>query len=111
MIIAIVASHKATVSTSECAWYFVAFTFDTTLGVVITIALHRACLHVARVVNTRRSTPLPVLNALIECGYYGTCTVGLYTHTCTMYIVTHPHPCTSNNRQPTQRLEMGPAAL
>lgn len=71
MIIAIVASHKATVKTSECAWYFVAFTFDTTLGVAITVALHRVCLHAARVANARRATPSHVLDALIECGHYG----------------------------------------
>ena len=56
LIIAVVASSSTGHATSECAWYFVAYTFDTTLGVTIAILLHRcarpACL-------PSRPPPLP----------------------------------------------------
>lgn len=43
LVIAIVV-HQTTASASECAWYFVAFTSDTTLGVLLTMIFHNAML-------------------------------------------------------------------
>lgn len=68
MVIAIVAAHR-TAHTSECAWYFVAFTFDTTLGVAITIALHRGVLQALESIHARR--PSQAIVAVLECGKYG----------------------------------------
>ncbi|KAI7837995.1 hypothetical protein COHA_008177 [Chlorella ohadii] len=44
ILIALIAHHSATAATSECSWYFMAFTFDTTLGLLFTILLHKAAL-------------------------------------------------------------------
>jgi len=43
-----VASTSAGHATSECAWYFVAYSFDTTLGVSLAIGLHAAAVRWAR---------------------------------------------------------------
>lgn len=43
MTIALIA-HRATTAASQCAWYFVAFSFDTSLGLGLAISLHRAAL-------------------------------------------------------------------
>ena len=43
-----VASTAASHRTSECAWYFVAYTFDTTLGVTIAVLLHSGIVRAAR---------------------------------------------------------------
>lgn len=43
LIIAIVV-HAVSSTASQCAWYAVAFTFDTTLGVALTLLLHSAIL-------------------------------------------------------------------
>ncbi|PRW61104.1 hypothetical protein C2E21_0645 [Chlorella sorokiniana] len=47
MLIALIAQRAATAHSSECAWYFMAFTFDTTLGLLLTILLHKAALRCA----------------------------------------------------------------
>ena len=48
LIIAVVASTRGGRETSECAWYFVAFTFDTTLGVALAVAMHRLLVRAAK---------------------------------------------------------------
>lgn len=56
MLIAVIAhSRVASEQTSECSWYFVAFTFDTTLGLALTIGLHKAALRLARWWGERRA--------------------------------------------------------
>lgn len=52
MLIAIIA-HHASAASSECAWYFVAYTFDTTLGLLLTLAFHRAVLKLAKLWKKR----------------------------------------------------------
>ena len=42
ILIAMAASSRVGHATSECAWYFVAYSFDTTLGVTLAISLHNA---------------------------------------------------------------------
>lgn len=70
MLIAMIASAHASSSASQCSWYFVAFTFDTTLGVAITIGIHKAVLWLAR--NASSAHPkAKFLAALVDCGYYG----------------------------------------
>ena len=55
---------------SQCAWYFVAFTFDTTLGVAIALGLHTAAVKAAkRLVSEEPRSP--VLISIAECGNYG----------------------------------------
>ncbi|PSC74764.1 GUCD1 isoform X2 [Micractinium conductrix] len=45
MLIAMVAHSSVNAEgTSECSWYFWAFTFDTTIGLALTIGLHKAAL-------------------------------------------------------------------
>lgn len=67
-------------TTSECAWYFVAYTFDTTLGVTVAIALHNAVVRWARnMQQTAAATGLSVglslqwtwTAAIASCGDYG----------------------------------------
>lgn len=82
IIIALVVHQRATL-TSECSWYFVAFTVDTTAGVLFTIALHSAALRLAEwhSAGVHRplesdSTPVGVENepwsaAIAACGSYG----------------------------------------
>lgn len=49
MLIAVIAYNSVDAEgTSECSWYFVAFTFDTTIGLLLTIGLHKAALRGAR---------------------------------------------------------------
>jgi len=48
LVIAVVASTRGGRETSECAWYFVAFTFDTTLGVALAVAMHRLLVRAAK---------------------------------------------------------------
>ncbi|KAL4452727.1 hypothetical protein ABPG75_008389 [Micractinium tetrahymenae] len=56
MLIAVIAhSRVASEQTSECSWYFVAFTFDTTIGLALTIGLHKTALRVARWWGERRA--------------------------------------------------------
>lgn len=68
MSIAIVMAAQDYVS--QCAWYFVAFTFDTTLGVAIALGLHTGAVSAARrlTLDEPRS---PVLVSIAECGSYG----------------------------------------
>jgi len=46
IVIALVAHHAASDS-SECSWYMVTFTVDSTLGVLLTVSLHWAVLRIA----------------------------------------------------------------
>ena len=49
MVIAMVAQLQATKQvTSECSWYFVVFSVDTTLGVVLVITMHNSCVRLAK---------------------------------------------------------------
>ena len=48
LIIAVVASTRGGHETSACAWYFVAFTFDTTLGVGLAVLMHKLLVRAAR---------------------------------------------------------------
>lgn len=49
MLIAILAQLRATQQiTSECSWYFVTFSVDTTLGVVLVLTMHNTCVRVAK---------------------------------------------------------------
>eukprot|EP00892_Ulva_mutabilis_P001099 jgi/Ulvmu1/10990/UM007_0170.1 len=49
MLIAILAQLRATQQvTSECSWYFVTFSVDTTLGVVLVLTMHNACVRIAK---------------------------------------------------------------
>lgn len=52
LLIAIIA-HAHTPAVSQCAWYFVAYAFDTTVGVLLTLGLHQFILYKAR----QRSDP------------------------------------------------------
>eukprot|EP01062_Namystynia_karyoxenos_P082469 TRINITY_DN9299_c0_g2_i1.p2 TRINITY_DN9299_c0_g2~~TRINITY_DN9299_c0_g2_i1.p2 ORF type:complete len:312 (+),score=59.38 TRINITY_DN9299_c0_g2_i1:85-1020(+) len=54
--------------TSECSWYLVVFVVDTTLGVVVTIALHK--LIVAWVRRTRTKVRRWI-DPVADCGKYG----------------------------------------
>ena len=63
------ASHAV----SQCAWYFVAFSVDTTLGVCITVSLHKLALRKAQqacAANTRSSAD-SWATSIAECGDYG----------------------------------------
>ena len=55
------------VRVSQCAWYFVAFTFDTTLGVAIALWLHTAAVNAAKRL-TRGEPHSSVLMSIAECG-------------------------------------------
>lgn len=44
LLIAIIAHNATDARASECSWYFVAFTFDTSIGVALTMLLHKAIL-------------------------------------------------------------------
>lgn len=49
MLIAVIAQLQATEEvTSECSWYFITFSVDTTLGVVLVLSMHSACVHMAK---------------------------------------------------------------
>lgn len=60
----------ASTRVSECAWYFVAFSFDTTLGVAIALGLHTCAVRSARKMCSREP-PNAVLLSIAECGHYG----------------------------------------
>lgn len=94
MAIAVIAHHESQ-STSQCAWYFVAYTFDTTIGVLLTILLHKATLRMVAAyqqcsgrggdkgsgtgadcdVAAAEAGPVPRAetwyDTLLECGNYG----------------------------------------
>lgn len=49
MVIAMVAQLQATKQvTSECSWYFVVFSVDTTLGIMLVITMHNSCVRMAK---------------------------------------------------------------
>lgn len=61
ILIALVAHSEISVS-SSCSWYFVAYTFDTTVGVLLTLLLHHLVIHQAkswRSVSQEEVTTLP----------------------------------------------------
>lgn len=88
-------AHNEISSSSSCSWYFVAYTFDTTLGVLLTVLLHRLVVHQAkallRISGMGKVESLPdtmqnegtkllpgesnykesVLDAIADCGNYG----------------------------------------
>ena len=58
--------------TMHCDRYFVAFSFDTTLGVSIAIIFHKAAVKWAKQVAARQSPDdMSWQKALAECGSYG----------------------------------------
>ena len=89
LLIAITAHHTSTSNASQCAWYFVAFTFDTTLGVALTMTLHKLIIkrlqeHTLFINNhSDNLTPSPSFSAsssssfsewrqwIVDCGDYG----------------------------------------
>mmetsp|Transcript_23321 Transcript_23321/g.72968 ORF Transcript_23321/g.72968 Transcript_23321/m.72968 type:complete len:191 (+) Transcript_23321:157-729(+) len=54
---------------SECAWYFVLFTVDTTVGVLVTVSLHNYA--VAWVENTTGVLGARWFDPMGDCGNYG----------------------------------------
>jgi hypothetical protein len=49
MLIAVLAQmHAGSAATSECSWYFVVFSVDTTLGVCLVLSFHELCVWLAR---------------------------------------------------------------
>lgn len=80
IIIAMAASTTGGHTTSECAWYFVAYTFDTTLGVTVAIALHNAVVRWARNIQQTAAAAGSAVGlapqwtcttAIASCGDYG----------------------------------------
>jgi len=79
LIIAILIAHSTTSSVSECAWYFVVYCFDTTLGVLLTLSLHALVKRTASTALDHLSTAntisyrwkIDTLTALVHCGEYG----------------------------------------
>ena len=63
------ASHTV----SQCAWYFVAFSVDTTLGVCITISLHKLAVRKAQqhCSAVGKSSASSCLASIADCGDYG----------------------------------------
>jgi STIMATE family len=82
LLIAVIAHHVTEAAASECAWYFVAFTLDTTIGVALTMLLHKK---IISLLHTSEHSwedgnvialPLPTEHeswkvAVIDCGQYG----------------------------------------
>jgi hypothetical protein len=79
LIAILIANHATEAKSSECAWYFVAFTFDTTVGVALTMILHHAILRRLRdalAFSQDSIRPLPSIYeswkiAVVDCGQYG----------------------------------------
>jgi len=72
MLIAIIAHFSTSDdSPSECAWYFVVFTADTSLGVALAIGLHNAMLRCARRWGDAGGKRSELAQAIAECGQYG----------------------------------------
>ncbi|KAK9821719.1 hypothetical protein WJX81_003315 [Elliptochloris bilobata] len=74
LLIAILASQRGNHAVSECAWYFVAFAVDTSLGMALAVGLHTLVVRLCR----RRAEALPASPwaawylKVAECGSYGT---------------------------------------
>ncbi|KAK9916448.1 hypothetical protein WJX75_002720 [Coccomyxa subellipsoidea] len=73
IFIAILASGNGTGHVSQCAWYFVAYSFDTTLGVAVAVGIHTLAV---RLCSSRAAT-FPHIEhhwcrCIAECGEYGT---------------------------------------
>jgi hypothetical protein len=74
LFVAVVA-HRRSSTASECSWYLFTYTFDTAVGTLLTIGLHKLALEWAR----RRSAALsskvgcdePWHAAVAACGSYG----------------------------------------
>lgn len=72
MVIAVLASRAQAHEVSSCAWYFVAFSFDTTLGVSIAIIFHKAAVKWAKQMASRQGPDdMSWQKSLAECGSYG----------------------------------------
>ncbi|KAK9840897.1 hypothetical protein WJX84_000898 [Apatococcus fuscideae] len=73
IIIAMLASTASQAQASECAWYFFAFTFDTTLGVAFTISIHKFFVYACQkaIPNCSSGWLQSSLFAVAECGSYG----------------------------------------
>lgn len=69
--------QSATASICSSYRYFVAFSFDTTLGVSIAIVFHKAAVKWAKQLASRQgSEDISWQKALAECGSYGECIAG-----------------------------------
>lgn len=72
IFIAILASKSGATRVSQCAWYFIAYSFDTTLGVAAAIGIHTL---VVRLCTTRAELFPHIENhwcrCIAECGNYG----------------------------------------
>eukprot|EP01025_Chloroclados_australasicus_P024771 TRINITY_DN24850_c0_g1_i1.p1 TRINITY_DN24850_c0_g1~~TRINITY_DN24850_c0_g1_i1.p1 ORF type:complete len:337 (+),score=33.94 TRINITY_DN24850_c0_g1_i1:185-1195(+) len=51
----LVQSRTKSAWTSECSWYFVVFTVDTTLGVMLALMMHRFCVRTANAIIAHRT--------------------------------------------------------
>uniref|UniRef100_A0A7S1SNL5 Uncharacterized protein n=1 Tax=Tetraselmis chuii TaxID=63592 RepID=A0A7S1SNL5_9CHLO len=72
MLIAIVAHFStAGFSPSECAWYFVVFSLDTSLGVALAITFHKFMLRACRQWGESGRKRSGLALAIAECGEYG----------------------------------------
>lgn len=72
MVIAVLASRAQAHEVSSCAWYFVAFSFDTTLGVSIAILFHKAAVQWAKQQAAHQQLDdMTWQKAIAECGSYG----------------------------------------
>ena len=76
ILIAMAASSRVGHATSECAWYFVAYTFDTTLGVTLAIVLHNAAVRGAQQLQESAESFEPTgirmwAAVIAKCGDYG----------------------------------------
>ena len=63
--------HTHTSAPSECAWYFVAFSVDSTLGVALTVVLHVLILRALRDEHKSVSQEESWREAVCACGSYG----------------------------------------
>ncbi|CAL8466790.1 g6326 [Coccomyxa elongata] len=72
IFIAILASENGAIRVSQCAWYFIAYSFDTTLGVAAAVGIHTL---VVRLCSSRASLFAHIENhwcrCIAECGKYG----------------------------------------
>ncbi|KAK9803969.1 hypothetical protein WJX72_009098 [[Myrmecia] bisecta] len=75
MLIAILVAEGGASHASECAWYFVAFSFDTTLGVSVAVGIHKLAVRQARewtaIKGLSTDAREPWYSTIAECGNYG----------------------------------------
>eukprot|EP00884_Botryococcus_braunii_P004807 jgi/Botrbrau1/14327/Bobra.0287s0019.1 len=70
IIAIIVAKEEKSNVVSQCAWYFVAYCFDTTIGVATAIALHWTVVTACRR-KKQMGAPSNIYSVLADCGNYG----------------------------------------